>query len=144
MKTHGLSKTAEYRTWQKMKRRTTNVNSHVYHLYGGRGIKVHKPWADDFVCFYNYLCRTIGRKPPSGYSLDRKDNDGNYEPGNIRWATQKEQVNNSRHIHYLEYQGIRLSVAQWADRLGMARQVLYNRLKKGWTVERTLSERKLK
>lgn len=90
---HGLRYTSEYRAWADMKDRCTNPNNRYYANYGGRGIKVCKRWFDYFVYFYE----DMGIKPTIAHSLDRKDNDGNYEPSNCRWATKREQVLN-RHL----------------------------------------------
>lgn len=98
-RTHGCASnyvcTPEYKAWQEMKGRCSNQNNKRYHRYGGRGIMVCAAWLNDFQAFYDH----IGPRPkqPQGrrlYSLDRIDPDGNYEPGNVRWATAKVQANN--------------------------------------------------
>ena len=95
-KTHGLSKTVEYKTWWHMLARCYNPKSINYKYYGERGILVCEEWKDDFVSFYDYIQENLGQKPDPSYSLDRIDNDGNYEPGNIRWASKKQQCKNRR------------------------------------------------
>lgn len=87
-----MTKTPEYRAWQQMKNRCNNQADPKYPHWGGRGIAVCKEWESSFVAFYEH----IGPKPGESYSVDRIDNDGNYEPGNVRWATKKEQAANRR------------------------------------------------
>jgi hypothetical protein len=90
---NGKRKSIYYTIWQSMRDRCKNKNSNYYHNYGGRGIKVSEEF-HDFITFYNYLMETIGPRPAGDYSIDRINNDGNYEKGNLRWATRKEQRNN--------------------------------------------------
>lgn len=84
---HGKWNAPEWRTWAHMKERCLNPNNHAYARYGGRGITIYRPWVDSFEAFFAH----VGPKPGPEYSLDRIDNDGNYEPGNVRWATPREQ-----------------------------------------------------
>ncbi len=84
--------TPEYRAWQSMKQRCSNPRHRGYKNYGGRGIAVARVWLDSFQTFL----ASIGRRPTTGHSIDRIDNDGNYEPGNVRWATRSQQRQNMR------------------------------------------------
>lgn len=92
---HGMAGTKTHDLWCNIKQRCNCVTDHHYKSYGGRGIKVCPEWEDDFQVFYDYVSQLphFGEK---GYSLDRINNDGNYEPGNVRWATNKQQANNRR------------------------------------------------
>src|SRR5262245_10496757 len=90
-KTHGMANSPEYQAWNSAKQRCTNPNDGSYSRYGGRGIRMCDEWVNSFEAFYNY----IGPRPSSNHSLDRyPNNDGNYEPGNCRWATKSEQAKN--------------------------------------------------
>ena len=90
--THGKKNTSEYRSWYGMKSRCYNPNNKRYKNYGGRGIEVCDRWKDSFENFYN----DMGSKPSSKHSIDRIDNDRNYEPGNCKWSTATEQNRNQR------------------------------------------------
>jgi len=90
---HGMWKSPEYNTWAKIKQRCHNPKDRAWHNYGRRGIKVCKEWRRSFEVFFAY----VGKRPSANHSLDRyPNNDGNYEPGNVRWATASEQRLNKR------------------------------------------------
>lgn len=100
---HGLPVNSKlYKTWAAIKQRCLNAKNDAFADYGGRGITICKRWADDFAAFV----ADVGQPPSPRLTLDRVNNDGNYEPGNVRWATYKEQANNRRkparppHRHY--------------------------------------------
>ena len=92
---HGLKKHYLYKTWLGIKNRCYSKRSKSYLNYGARGIKIYKPWKDDFQLFYNWIIENLGDKPTKFYSLDRINNNGDYEPNNLRWATSSEQAQNS-------------------------------------------------
>lgn len=94
-RTHGLSSHPLFRTWDHMKSRCFNPNNKEYHNYGGRGISVCPQWRRSFTSFVRYILKHLGPRP-RGRSLDRKDNNRGYEPGNLRWATRRQQQINSR------------------------------------------------
>lgn len=133
--THGMSGSAEYKTWICMKDRCTRPNNKDYRDYGGRGITVCERWIHSFE---NFLA-DMGNKPSKHHSIDRIDNDKGYEPGNCRWATQREQHNNRRSNVILEFNGIRNTVVGWTRALGFGEWTIYTRLKRGWPVDKTLT-----
>ncbi len=136
MKTHGMSKTPEYRAWNQMIQRCTNPKIRNYPDYGGRGITVCQEWRESFEAFHAH----IGPRPTPSHSLDRIDNDGNYEPFNVRWASDEQQRDNSRHPRKFLYGGELLSMAEIALRCGISLPTLHFRLvKRGWSVERATS-----
>ena len=92
-KKHGMTNTRLYGVWNTMRQRCLNPNNHKYKNYGGRGIKVCDEWLHDFMAFYDWSMDN-GYKP--GLTIDRINNDGNYEPNNCRWTTMKVQNNNRR------------------------------------------------
>jgi hypothetical protein len=128
--------TPEYRTWQAMKMRCYDPKHIAYPWYGGRGVTVFDGWLNDFAAFLAY----VGPKPSPKHSLDRYPNPaGNYEPGNVRWATRREQQRNLRGNVWLELNGVRQVMEDWAAQLGMRAELIRYRLGHGWTVERTLT-----
>lgn len=120
----------EYHIWNSMLRRCT-VQSHVgYAEYGGRGIRVCPQWADPKTGFEQFL-KDVGKRPSKKYSLDRKDPNGNYEPGNVQWATAKHQARNKRNSIFLDdpdQAGAKIPAAELAERWGVSYQVMRGRL----------------
>lgn len=105
--THGLSKTPEYQAWCSIKKRCLNPSNISWPDYGGRGITICDAWRDSFDVFFAY----VGRRPSPNHSIDRINNDGNYEPGNVRWATRSEQQNNKRRTRFRYHPFQKLSFA---------------------------------
>jgi hypothetical protein len=120
-----MRRSPEYRIWVGMKNRCLNLNCENYADYGGRGITVCERW-NKFENFY----ADMGPRP-NGTSINRIDNDGNYEPGNCHWATNKEQHRNKRSTVMIEWQGEKIALAELADRLGIKYQTLWKRYLKG-------------
>lgn len=133
--THGMKHTVEYNAWKEMKQRCDNPKMHAYHSYGGRGITVCERWSHSFE---NFL-QDVGRKPSHLHSIDRINNDGNYEPGNVRWATKKEQGRNRRSNTHIEHNGQSLCVSEWCEVYGLHTNTFLNRLNRGWSIERSLT-----
>lgn len=133
--THGMGNSPEYTAWQHMRRRCSDPNNADYKNYGARGIQVCERW-NTFELFY---C-DMGPRPSLAHSIDRINNDGNYEPNNCRWATCTQQRRNSRSNHHLTFHGETMCICEWAERLGMNRMTLYHRIRRGWNTERALTE----
>lgn len=138
-RTHGMSETVEYRTWAGIKKRRLNTRCADYPNYGGRGITVCDRWKNSFENFYE----DMGPRPHDT-TIDRVDFNGNYCPENCRWATQSEQYANrrrsSRCIENLTYNGQSRTVTEWAVHLGWNNDTIIKRLRRGWSVEDTLSK----
>ncbi|MFS0771050.1 hypothetical protein [Sphingomonas sp. 1P08PE] len=134
---HGAYRDRTYKSWSAMMQRCHNEASDSYPAYGGAGITVWADWHGPEG--YHRFLAYVGPRP-AGCSIDRIDNDKGYEPGNVRWATTKEQMNNRRRSRPLTYNGETMNAKDWALRLGMGRNTIYERLRAGWSVERALSE----
>ena len=124
-----------------MKTRCYNSNHRHYCDYGGRGITVCKEWKNDFMNFYNWAMT-------NGYadnlSIERRDNSGNYCPENCQWATNKEQQNKTSYNKLIEYCGEVHNATQWAELLNIPRTTIYNRLRRGWSIEKIMTKSKKK
>jgi len=125
---HGMTATPEHSSWASMKGRCYNKNDHAWSRYGGRGISIYPAWRSDFSAFYKH----IGPRPTPEHSVDRIDNDGNYEPGNVRWATPRQQACNRRNSIYIEVNGELAVVSRMARKYGVPVQLVYKRLRRGW------------
>lgn len=134
MATHGMKGTPEYKVWDTMRQRCSNPKNDKYLTYGGRGIHVCERWND-----FSMFISDIGRRPSSLHSLDRIDPNGNYEPGNVRWATQKEQQNNRRDNRKFTIDGETKTVAEWADAYRIRPNIVTQRINRdGWCIKRAL------
>lgn len=131
---HGWIRTPEYMAWANMHQRCLNKNRKTYHRYGGRGIKVCDRWGD----FKNFI-HDMGPKPSRKHTLDRIDNNGNYEPSNCRWADMRQQSNNRENSTYISFNGLTKTKAQWSEILNIHYDTLRIRLKKGWSIEKALT-----
>lgn len=133
-RSHGMSKNPIYYIWDSMMQRCRNQHHKSFMNYGGRGIKV----CDDWLTFENFYA-DMG-DPPPGKSLDRIDCNGDYSPGNCRWSTQKQQGRNKRTNRLIAFQGQTLTLGAWAERSGIHRVTLSDRLKRGWPMEKAITE----
>ena len=125
----------EYLAWCAMKSRCFNPKTINYRDYGGRGITVCPAWRQSFTAFLN----DVGLAPSPEFSIDRIDHDGDYEPGNVRWARRFVQDRNTRRNRLLTHNGLTLCITDWASRLGIKREALNSRLLNGWPVEKALA-----
>lgn len=127
-----MSQSKEYRTWHSMIQRCKDGG---HERYAGRGIKVCERWRESFEAFFE----DMGPAPSPKHSIDRyPNNDGDYEPGNCRWATAVEQMNNKSDNVYLEHDGQNLTVSHWSRIKGLSRQLIHLRLKYKWSVPEAL------
>lgn len=136
-KTHGMTESPEYVAWCCMKQRCEYPPFPQWADYGGRGISVCSRWRDSFENFYT----DMGPRPSPKHSIDRIDNNGDYEPGNVRWSTHRQQQNNMRSNRLITYNGETLTMAQWSRKLSINYLTLSNRLNRnGWPIERAFTE----
>lgn len=142
-RTHGESRggkvTPLYRAWQAIKWRCLDPKHASYALYGGRGITMHPPWINSYEQFSQDIRSTIGDRPERAYSLDRIDNNGNYVPGNLRWATPKEQ-NRNKDLDTYVIDNLRLTLPEWAERYNMSYMTVSWRVNNGWELIDALTE----
>lgn len=127
----------EYKTLKGIKERCRNPNSNGYEHYGGRGISVDERWLGS-EGFKNFI-EDMGPKPTPQHSIERKDTDGDYEPGNCRWATTKEQQNNKTNNRKIKIGGEELTIAQIADKTGLTHAVVLYRVNVGMTEDKIVS-----
>jgi hypothetical protein len=132
--THGKAGTPIYAVWRSMMQRCYDKNSHAYDRYGGRSVSVCERW-QDFTNFY----ADMGERQ-EGMSLERVDNDGDYSPENVVWADSKAQARNRRSTIYLEHDGQRKSMAEWAEETGVKIATLWARVNRGMPVDIALTK----
>lgn len=132
----------EYESWRGMRRRCEERNNKDWPRYGGRGIRVCPRWSEWYKGFLNFLA-DMGRRP-EGTTLGRINNSGHYEPSNCRWETSHEQDNNRRSNTLIAWNGETKTVTQWARAYGVKTQLVFDRLRLGWELERALTSPKTK
>ena|SRR2546425_6862076 len=125
----------EYQSWHHMKGRCLNPNEDAYARYGGRGITVCDRWLHSFAAFL----ADMGPRPSSGHTIERLDNSKGYSPDNCVWATWIEQENNRKDNREITFQGRTLTLAQWVKVTGICWSTIAQRLKRGWSAEKTLT-----
>ena len=136
--THGQTGTRLYKAWDSMRQRCNNPKKDHYKDYGGRGITVCDEWQNDFQAFYDW---SMDNGYAENLTLDRIDADGNYCPENCRWATVKAQQNNRRNNHLITYNGETHTIAEWSEIVGVNRNTLKGRIRKGLPIEEVLKKK---
>ena len=125
---HGMHATPTWAAWKDMKRRCLKPEAPNYHRYGGRGISVCDSWKDSFQNFLN----DMGVRP-DGMTLERLNNNGDYNPTNCAWAPRSVQASNTRRNRRITIDGISKTIREWAREVGMNRSAIRHRLEAGWT-----------
>jgi hypothetical protein len=134
---HGLTHQKGYTSWAAMISRCERRNDKAWPRYGGRGIRVCPRWSHESMGLINFLADMGPR--PEGMSIDRRDSNGNYEPGNCHWATRTEQSRNRRSNRMLKFRGRTLPLVDWALKYGLHPKTLGCRLANRWTLKRALT-----
>jgi hypothetical protein len=136
IRTHGESiggiSSIEHKTWSSIKFRCLNPKSENFPRYGGRGITICDKWINNFAAFLS----DVGRRPSDKHSIERINNNGNYEPGNVRWATKKEQGQNRRDNVVMTFNGETHCIKEWSRITGISERALGYRYKRGLTLQR--------
>lgn len=127
-------KAVEYTAWLNMKKRCESPKCSRFKDYGGRGIAVCERWRNS----YKNFIADMGRKPSPMHSIDRINNDGNYEPGNCRWALPKEQARNNSRNRHVSFEGRSMPLSEACELTGLPYDIVKARLRRGWTDERAL------
>ena len=138
---HGMSHTTTHKIWCDIKSRCFCLNDPAYKNYGGRGITMCDRWKNSFEAFYEDVSK-LPHFNEKGFTLDRIDNDGNYEPNNVRWVDRITQGNNKRNNRLISYNGETHTMAEWAKIKGLNYKTLSCRLYDGWDISRALETQK--
>ncbi len=141
---HGLAGTKIYYVWQKMCQGCFSPNSREYKYYGARGITVCDEWCNNFQAFYDWAIESGYKEEisPNGinkWTIERIDNDGNFEPDNCCWATMEAQANNKQTNHLVTFQGKTQTISRIAKQQNINPQLIYDRLKKDWEPEKAIT-----
>lgn len=131
---HGMTLTPTFKSWASMHQRCNNPNDPSYERYGGAGIQICERWLGNFQAFLD----DMGVRP-ANMTLDRIDRSSGYEPGNCRWATAKQQLDNRKTTHWIDAFGQRKTISDWGRETGLALSAISDRIKRGMTPEQALS-----
>ena len=131
---HGGVGTPTYAVWSKIIERCYNPRTHLYSFYGGRGIRMSHRWRESYAAFRS----DMGERPSSAHSIDRINNDGDYEVGNCRWATRAQQARNTSRNIIITHNGESLCMTDWAKRIGVSPGTIAYRLRVGLPIESVL------
>lgn len=132
---HNGKLSKEYRAWMAMKSRCLYRSQKSFARYGGRGVTVCTSWIESFD---NFLA-DVGLAPSEDYTIGRKNNDGNYEPGNVEWQTRNVQSRNTCYNRFLTHDGKTMVISDWAKKIGIDRRTIYSRLMRGHSVADALT-----
>ncbi len=134
-RTHHLTGSKEYQAWNNARTRCYNSKTKNYKDYGGRGITMCKAWRESF----NAFLADMGAAPSPKHTLDRRNNDSNYEPSNCSWELKKVQCRNKRTNFYVQFAGITCPLIEHCERLGLPYKTIHARIKRGWTIAKALT-----
>lgn len=135
---HRMSSSPEWLAWRNMRARCSSPTHPAWDNYGGRGIRVAPEW-DALDGGFERFVAHVGRRPSDQHELDRIDNDGHYEPGNVRWATVIEQARNRRGNRLLTAHGVTRTQVEWSEATGLSSELIAHRIRAGWSVSDAVS-----
>lgn len=124
-----------FNIWKGIIQRCENPNHDAFRWYGGKGVSLYPEWRSDFDAF----AQAVGERPSMAHTLDRIDGSGDYAPGNVRWATAKEQQSNRTGNVHVEWQGETLTISQAAERSAVDRATFAWRIANGWSIEEAMT-----
>ena len=142
--THGETKTRLFNLWTRIKDRCYREKNPNYRNYGGRGIKMCDEWKDDFVKFRTWAINSgykeeLLKNGKNKWTIDRINNDGDYEPSNCRWVTIKQQCRNRRTNSFVEYNGEKYCYAELSENFNINKQIIQYRISHGWSINDTIN-----